>query len=77
MIYIIKGREFESYKELKTWAYFNMKTGEKVIAYEIERDIIHKEYEIYKQERRLIAKKTYDMWEEHLRQIEELQLKLF
>ena len=62
---------------MKTYAYFNMKAGTKKEALEINEDQIMKEYELIKQERRLLCVKTYDVIEKYKKWIEKQQLKLF
>ena len=54
-----------------------MLPGEVTTGTEYFGDTIYKEYRIKRTERRLIVEKIYDMWEEHLQQLESLQLKLF
>jgi hypothetical protein len=54
-----------------------MKPGEVTQGFEIFEDTVIKEYKLNRKERRLITEKIYDMWEEHLQQLENLQLKLF
>ena len=48
--YILKNREFATFKAMKTYAYYNMRTGEKIKGYELTIDEILKEYELIKQE---------------------------
>ena len=75
--FILLYKEFNTFAELRTWAWFNMSAGEWANGFEVFEDTVYKEYLITKTERRLIIEKKYDMWEEHLRQIESIQLKLF
>lgn len=75
--FVILNKEFNTFKAFKTFAWYNMIPGECTIGVELFGDTIYKEYKITKKERRLIIEKTYDMWEEHLQQLENLQLKLF
>lgn len=75
--YLIMNRTFDNFKSFKTFAWLKMSPGEVTIGTEYFENTIYKEYRIKKTERRLIVEKTYDMWEEHLQQIENLQLKLF
>lgn len=77
MYYLIGDKEFDSYDKMKLWAYFNLKTGEKETAFEIEKDLIWKVYDIYKQEGRLIIRKTYDLFEEEKENSKKNQLNLF
>jgi hypothetical protein len=75
--YIISNKEFTTFKEMKTYAYFNMSVGTKEEALEIHEDQIMKKYELIKQERRLLCIKTYDVIEKYKKWIEKQQLKLF
>lgn len=75
--YIFQNKEFTTFKEMKTYAYFNMGVGTKEEALEIFEDEIIKKYELIKQERRLLCTKTYDVIEKYKKWIEKLQLKLF
>ena len=49
--YIFNNKEFTTFKEMKTYAYFNMGVGTKEEALEIIEDEIMKKYELIKQER--------------------------
>ena len=75
--YIFNNKEFTTFKEMKTYAYFNMGVGTKKEALEIIEDEIMKRYELIKQERRLLCIKTYDAIEKYKKWIEKQQLKLF
>lgn len=75
--YIFRNKEFTTFKNMKTYAYFNMSVGTKEEAIEIIEDEIIKKYELTKQERRLFCIKTYDVIEKYKKWIEKLQLKLF
>lgn len=75
--YIFRDKEFTTFKEMKTYAYFNMSVGTKEEALEIYEDQIMKKYELIKQERRLLCIKTYDTIEKYKKWIEKQQLKLF
>ena len=75
--YIFRNKEFNTFKESKTYAYFNMKVGTKEELLEVIEDQIIKKYELIKQERRLLCTKTYDIIEKYKKWIESLQLKLF
>lgn len=75
--YILRNKEFTTFKEMKTYAYFNMGVGTKEEAMEISEDEIIKKYELIKQERRLLCTKTYDVIEKYKKWIEKLQLELF
>lgn len=75
--YIFRNKEFTTFKEMKTYAYFNMSVGTKEEALDIIEDEIIKKYELIKQERRLLCTKTYDAIEKYKKRIEKLQLELF
>lgn len=75
--YIFRNKEFTTFKEMKTYAYFNMNVGAKEEALEINEDQIMKKYELIKQERRILCIKTYDVIEKYKKWIERQQLKLF
>ena len=75
--YLVINREFDNFKSFKTFAWLKMTPGEVTIGFEYFGDTICKEYRIKRTERRLIVEKIYDMWEEYLQQLENLQLKLF
>jgi hypothetical protein len=75
--YIFRNKEFTTFKEMKTYAYFNMGVGTKEEAMEISEDEIMKKYELIKQERRLLCIKTYDVIEKYKKWIKKQQLKLF
>ena len=62
--YIFQNKEFTTFKEMKTYAYFNMSVGTKEETLEVIEDEIIKKYELIKQERRLLCIKTYDITEE-------------
>lgn len=75
--YIFRDKVFTTFKEMKTYAYFNMSVGTKEEALEIIEDEIMKNYELIKQERRLLCTKTYDVIEKYKKLIEKQQLNLF
>ena len=75
--YIFRNKEFTTFKDMKTYAYFNMGIGTKEEALEVIEDEIIKKYELIKQERRLSCIKNYDVIEKYKEWIENMQLKLF
>ena len=75
--YIFRNEEFISFKAMKTYAYFNMGVGVKEKGYELTNDEILKEYELIKQERRLLCRKIYDKEENDRKEAKKKQLKLF
>lgn len=75
--YIFRNKEFTTFKDMKTYAYFNMSVETKEEALEVIEDEIIKKYELIKQERRLLCIKTYDVIEKYKKWIEKMQLELF
>lgn len=75
--YVLHNKEFTTFKEMKTYAYFNMGVGAEEEVQEINEDQIMKAYKLIKQERRLLCIKTYDVIEKYKKWIEKQQLKLF
>lgn len=75
--YIFRNKEFTTFKNMKTYAYFNMGVSTEEEAWEINENQIMKIYKLIKQERRLLCVKTYDVIEEYKKWIEKQQLKLF
>ena len=75
--YTANGYIFNTFKELKTYIYFNTSVKQKKIGYELDEDVITKKYIFTKQERRLICEKTYDKDLEEFEKWKERQLKLF
>ena len=75
--YIFRNKEFTTFKNMKTYAYFNMDIGTEEEVWEINEDQITKTYKLIKQERRLLCVKTYDVIEKYKKWIEKQQLKLF
>ena len=75
--YIFRDKEFATFKEMKTYAYFNMGVGTKEESLEINEDQIMKKYELIKQEKRLLCIKNYDVIEKYKKWIEKQQLNLF
>ena len=75
--YTVNGYIFNTFKELKTYIYFNTSVKQKKIGYELDEDVITKKYIFTKQERRLICEKTYDKDLEEFEKWKEKQLKLF
>lgn len=75
--YIFRNKEFTTFKDMKSYAYFNMGVGTKEESLEINEDQIMKKYELIKQERKLLCIKTYDAIEKYKEQIEKQQLNLF
>jgi hypothetical protein len=74
---IFRNKEFTTFKEMKTYAYFNMGVGTEEESLEINEDQIMKKYKLIKQERRLLCIKTYDVIEKYKKWIKKQQLELF
>ena len=75
--YLSNNEIFTTFKEMKTYAYFNTGVGGTKEGYELADDEIIRTYVFKKQERRLLCIKTYDAIEEYKKQIGKKQLKLF
>lgn len=75
--WIFRNKEFTTFKEMKTHAYFNMGVGTEEESLEINEDQIMKKYKLIKQERRLLCIKTYDVIEKYKEWIKKQQLNLF
>lgn len=75
--YILRNKEFTTFKEMKTYAYFNMGVGTKEEAIEISEDEIQKHYIFIKKERRLLCNVIYNKEKVYKEWCEHLQLKLF
>jgi hypothetical protein len=75
--YVLHNKEFTTFKEMKSYAYFNMGVGTEEEAQEINEDQIMKVYKLIKQERRILCIKTYDVIEKYKKWIEKKQPKLF
>lgn len=75
--YLLDNKKFTTFKNMKTYAYFNTGVGNTKTGYEMYQDEITKEYIFKKQERRLICEKIYDRDKELKKEFEKRQLKLF
>lgn len=76
-IWVVKNKKFTTFKEFKTYAWYNMIPGECTNGFEIFEDTVIKEYSLNRKERRLIIEKIYDEEEEKNKIINNQQLKLF
>lgn len=76
-IYSVGQKRFNTFKEMKSFIWYNSHTDEEIQGFEMIDDEIQKHYIFIKKERRLLCKviynkeKVYKEWSEHL------QLKLF
>ena len=77
IIYSIGQKEFNTFKEMKSYIWYNSHTDEETQGFELINDIVQKHYIFIKKERRLLCIKIYDGEKEYKRQCERLQLKLF
>lgn len=77
VIYNIGRTNFNTFKEMKSFVWYNSHTDEKTEGFELIDDEIQKNYIFIKKERRLLCQKIYDKNEENKKRIERLQLKLF
>lgn len=75
--YLSDNKTFTTFKNMKTYVYFNTEIDGTKIGYEMYQDEIIKEYIFKKQERRLICEKIYDRDEKLKKEFEKRQLKLF
>lgn len=76
-IYNIGQKKFNTFKEMRSFVWYNSHTDEEIQGFEMIDDEIQKHYIFTKKERRLLCniiydkEKVYKEWREHL------QLKLF
>lgn len=75
--YVFRDKKFNTFKEMKTYAYFNMSVGTKEEGYELREDRIIKIYDLIKQERRLLCIISYNEKDVIKELFEKRQLKLF
>ena len=75
--WIVNKKTFTTFKAFKRYAWYNMRVGEITEGLEIFEDTIFKRYLLKRTERRLLIEKTYDMWDEHVKELKKLQLNLF
>ena len=76
-IYSIGQKEFNTFKEMKSYIWYNSHTDEETQGFELINDVVQKHYIFIKKERRLLCIKIYDIEKEYKIQCEQLQLKLF
>lgn len=75
--YVFRDKKFNTFKEMKTYAYFNIRVGTKEEGYELREDRIIKIYDLIKQERRLLCIISYNEEEVIKELFKKKQLKLF
>lgn len=76
-IYSIGRKDFNTFKEMKSYIWYNSHTNEEIQGFELINDVVQKHYVFIKKERRLLCITIYDMEKECKKQCERLQLKLF
>lgn len=76
-IYSIGQKNFNTFKEMKAFVWYNSHTDEEIQGFEMIDDEIQKHYIFIKKERRLLCSIIYDAIEEYKKQIGKKQLKLF
>lgn len=76
-IYSIGQKRFNTFKEMKSFIWYNSHTNEEIQGFEMIDDEIQKHYIFTKKERRLLCEKIYDKNEEYKKWIESIQLNLF
>lgn len=70
-------KNFNTFKEMKAFIWYNSHTNEETQGFELINDVIQKHYIFIKRERRLLCIKIYDKEIEYKECCEHLQLKLF
>ena len=75
--YSIGQKNFNTFKEMKTFIWYNSHTNEEIQGFEMINDEIQKHYIFIKKERRLLCNIIYDKQKVYKEWCEYLQLKLF
>lgn len=76
-IYSIGQKRFNTFKEIKTFIWYNSHTDEEIQGFEMIDDEIQKHYIFIKKERRLLCKIIYDKKKVYEEWCKHLQLELF
>ena len=76
-IYSIGEKNFNTFKEMKTFVWYNSHTDEEIQGFEMINDEIQKHYIFVKKERSLLCNIIYDKEKAYKKWLENLQLKLF
>ena len=76
-IYSIDQKNFSTFKEMKSYIWYNSHTDEEIQGYEMINDEIQKHYIFIKKERRLLCNVIYNKEKVYKEWCEKLQLKLF
>ena len=76
-IYSIGQKKFNTFKEMKSFIWYNSHTDEEIQGFEMIDDEIQKHYIFIKKERRLLCNIIYNKEKIYKKWCESLQLKLF
>ena len=76
-IYSIGQKNFNTFKEMKAFVWYNSHTDEEIQGFEMINDEIQKHYVFIKKERRLLCNLIYNKEKVYKEWCEHLQLKLF
>jgi hypothetical protein len=76
-IYSISQKNFNTFKEMKAFVWYNSHTDEEIQGFEMINDEIQKHYIFIKKERRLLCNVIYNKEKVNKEWCEHLQLKLF
>ena len=76
-IYSIGQKNFNTFKEMKAFIWYNSHTNEEIQGFEMIDDEIEKHYIFIKKERRLLCNIIYNKQKVYKEWCEHLQLKLF
>lgn len=76
-IYSTDQKNFNTFKEMKSYIWYNSHTDEKIQGFEMINDEIQKHYIFIKKERRLLCNIIYDKEIVYKEWCKHLQLKLF
>lgn len=76
-IYSIGEKNFNTFKAMKSFVWYNSHTDEEIQGFEMIDDVIQKHYIFIKKERRLLCNIVYNKEKVYKEWCEHLQLKLF
>lgn len=76
-IYSTGKKNFNTFKEMKAFIWYNSHTNEEIQGFELTDDIVQKHYIFIKKERGLLCITIYDKEKEYKEKCDHLQLKLF
>ena len=76
-IYSIGQKNFNTFKEMKAFIWYNSHTNEETQGFELIDDVVQKHYVFIKKERRLLCNVIYNKEKVYKKWCEHLQLKLF